>query len=231
VPERIDGFQIPQIVSDSVMVEITGFIDRFGAIATTTGFILVLFAPVFVLAVLAGLRDIGERTSNRAARPRPDNVFKFERWVRSPKRMPSHTHEFRNVSLKAVGVILIAGFFALSNTSVQADTKKVKVPANKVDIIDVIGAIDGDSCSSLLSNPKIRTSPKNGRLNVELVKIEAPKGACQGKTVQVLAVQYRPKRGFRGKDEGSVTYWAPPRLYHERQMAIPRARKYIITVK
>ena len=72
VPDWIDGSPIPQIVSDSVMVEVAGFIDRFGVIATTTGFIMVLFAPILVLALLAGFRDIGEQTSNRAARTRPD---------------------------------------------------------------------------------------------------------------------------------------------------------------
>ena len=133
--------------------------------------------------------------------------------------------------MKAISVILIAGFFALSSTSAQADTKKVQIPANKTELIDVIAAIDGDSCHSLLSNPKIRTSPKNGRLNIQIVKIKAPKGPCRGKTVQVLVVQYQPKRGFRGKDEGSITYSAPPRQYRERQMAVSRTRKYLITVK
>ena len=82
-PDRIDGFQVPQIVSDSMMVDITGFIDRLGAIPTTTVFILALFAPILILAVLVGLRDIGERTSNWTVRTRPDNVFKFERRAQS----------------------------------------------------------------------------------------------------------------------------------------------------
>ncbi len=118
VTNRIDGFQVPQIVSDSVTAEFAGLLDRLGVIATTTGFFEALIAPVCILVALAGLRAIGARTSKRATRTRPDNVFKFEPRARSLKRRPSRTNAFRNVSLNAVGVILIVGFFALSNTSV-----------------------------------------------------------------------------------------------------------------
>lgn len=231
VPDRIDGFPIPKIVSDSVMVEIAGYIDRFGVIATTTGFILALFAPILVLALLVGLRDIGEQTSNRAVHTRPYNVLKFERRVRSPNRTPSRTNEFRIIHLKAVTVILIAGLFAISSSAVQADTKKVQVPANKSELIDAIAAYDGDSCRSLLLNSKIGTPTKNGRLMIKLVKYKMPEGVCRGQTVQILAVGYQPKRGFRGKDEGSIKYSMPPRRYSERQIAVPQTRKYIINVK
>ena len=38
VPNRIDGFQVPQIVSDSVTVEFASLLDRLGVTTTTTGF-------------------------------------------------------------------------------------------------------------------------------------------------------------------------------------------------
>ena len=126
---------------------------------------------------------------------------------------------------------MAAGFFVITSNVVQADTKKVKISANKAELIDSIASIDGDSCRSLLSNPKISAAAKNGRLMIEIVKYKVPEGACRGSTVQILAVGYQPKRGFRGKDEGSITYFSPPRMYRERQMAIPRTRMYIITVE
>jgi len=118
MPDRIDGFQVPQVVSDSVTVEFASLFDRLGAIATTTGFVLALFAPVFVLVVLAGLRGIVERTSKRTTRTRPDNVIKFEPRARSPERTPSRTNKFPSINLKEVSLILIGGFFAISTTGV-----------------------------------------------------------------------------------------------------------------
>jgi len=138
----------------------------------------------------------------------------------------------RHISLKAVSLILITGLFAISGNVVQADTKKVQVPANKATWIDGIASIDADACHSLLSKPKIGTPSKNGRLMVKMVKYKVPEGPCRGSTVQVLAVGYQPKRGFRSKDEGSIKYYRPPkRRYHERQTTMIQTRKYIITVK
>ena len=78
VTNRIDGFQVPQIVSDSVTAEFAGLLDHLGVIAASTGFFEALIAPVCILVALAGLRAIGARTSKRATRTRPDNVFKFD---------------------------------------------------------------------------------------------------------------------------------------------------------
>jgi len=94
-----------------------------------------------------------------------------------------------------------------------------------------MGALGSDTCSQLATNPKIRSQTKNGRIIIEIVKVKVPDGSCRGQTVQVIAIGYQPKRGFRGKDEGSVSRRLPPRRYHEREVALTQTRKYIITVK
>ena len=231
-PNPTVGFHIPSIVSDSVITELTGFFGRLDWIITTVGLILVLFVPVFVLAVLSGLREAREQKAVRARCTQPDRAFRLEPPVRSPRPTTPREEPSRQRILKAAGVALIAGIFALPAGTVLADTKRVEVTGKKSELIDVIGAIDEDLCSSLLTGPKIQSQAKNGRLVAALVWTKMPDDKfCGGKNVQVLAVEYHPNRGFTGTDTATVSYRVPPRSYANRQVNMLQTRKYIITVK
>ena len=138
----------------------------------------------------------------------------------------------RSVNLKSLGVILISGIFFISINAAQAATENVEVPANKTKLIDVIASYDGSSCSSLVSGEKIRTQAKNGSLVVKRVGYKLKKGPCAGTTIKVVNVYYSPKRGFRGKDGGSVSCAHPTGgRYRQRTAVQYQTHKYNITVK
>jgi hypothetical protein len=130
-----------------------------------------------------------------------------------------------------VGAIIIIGLFSISINGAQAATENVEVPANKTKLIDVIGPYDGESCSSLVSGEKVRTQTKNGSLVVKRERYKLKKGPCMGKTIKVVTVYYRPNKGFRGKDGGSVSCAHPPRRYYNRSVTQYQTHKYNITVK
>ena len=138
---------------------------------------------------------------------------------------------FCPLNLKSPVLILMAGLFAISINAAQAATKNVEVPANKSKLIDVISLHDSSSCSQLVSGEKIRTQAKNGSLVVKRESYKLKKGPCMGKTIKVVAVYYSPKRGFRGKDGGSVSCAHPPRHYYSRSVTQYQTHTYNITVK
>ena len=137
----------------------------------------------------------------------------------------------RPIGIGSVGIIFIVGLFVILLNVAQAATENVEVPANKTKLIDVISLYDRDSCSQMVTGEKIRTQAKNGNLVVKRENYKLPKGPCLGKTIQVVAVYYRPNKGFRGKDGGSVSCAHPPRSYYNRQAAQYQTHKYNITVK
>ena len=136
----------------------------------------------------------------------------------------------RLIGIGSVGIIVIVGLFVILIDVAQA-AMSVEVPANKTELIDVISDYDVDSCSSLVSGEKIRTQAKNGNLVVKRESYKLKKGPCIGKTIKIVTIYYSPKRGFRGKDSGSVSCAHPPRYYTERMVTQYRTHKYNITVK
>jgi len=138
----------------------------------------------------------------------------------------------RPIGIGSVSIILIAGLFAISSNIAHAATENVEVSANKTKLIDVIAPYNVDSCRSLVSGEKVRTQAKNGTLVVKRESYKLKKGPCMGKTIKVVAVYYSPKRGFRGKDGGSVSCAHPAGgRYLERQAVQYHTHKYNITVR
>ena len=136
------------------------------------------------------------------------------------------------MNMKLVSIILIAGLFFILIAITQAMAKNVEVPVNKTELIDVISSYDVDSCSSLVSGEKIRTQAKNGNLVVKRESYKLKKGPCMGKTIKIVTVYYSPKRGFRGKDSGSVSCRHPAGgRYRQTQVTQYHTHKYNITVK
>ena len=76
-----------------------------------------------------------------------------------------------------------------------------------------------------------KPEPIDGRLTIKSVMWKADRGQCKGRNIKIFGIIYQPKRGFRGKDEASISYRAPPRRYHGQLETIKRSNKYIITVK
>jgi hypothetical protein len=137
----------------------------------------------------------------------------------------------RSVSFKFLGAILIVGLFYVLLNVAQAATENVEVPANKTKLIDVISLYDRDSCRQMVSGEKVRTQAKNGSLFVKRENYKLPKGPCMGRTIKVVTVYYRPNKGFRGKDGGSVSCSHPPKHYRQRSVTQYHTHKYNITVK
>ena len=138
----------------------------------------------------------------------------------------------RPIGIGSVGVILTIGLFVISINVAQAATENVEVPANKMELIDVISNYDVDSCSSLVSGEKVRKQAKNGSLVVKRESYKLKKGPCMGKTIKIVTVYYTPKRGFRGKDNGSVSCRHPAGgRYRQSQVTQYHTHKYNITVK
>ena len=138
----------------------------------------------------------------------------------------------RIIDIGSVGIIFIIGLFVILLNVAHAATENVEVPANKTKLIDVIANYDADSCSSLVSGEKIRTQAKNGSLVVKRESYKMKKGPCVGQTIKIVTVYYSPKRGFRGKDSGSVSCRHPAGgSYSQRQVTQYRTHKYNITVK
>jgi len=138
----------------------------------------------------------------------------------------------RAIGIVSVGIIFIIGLFVIVLNVAQAATENVEVSVNKTELIDVISSYDVDSCSSLVSGEKIRTQAKNGNLVVKRESYKLKKGPCMGKTIKIVTVYYSPKRGFRGKDSGSVSCRHPAGgRYRQTQVTQYHTHKYNITVK
>ena len=108
--------------------------------------------------------------------------------------------------------IALACFLALYSGSVFA-AKKVDVKANsgKTKIYNVY-IYNKFNCS--FSEPptfKIGKQAANGTLEARIVKarFKADHERCPGKRVYVLEVTYKPNRGFRGADKGSLNMRYP----------------------
>ena len=131
-------------------------------------------------------------------------------------------------SARAVSII---GLFLVFSAAAQADTMKVEAPTNKTTLIDVLDALESETCSNLISSTKVQEQAKNGTILVEIVTFVPDEGFCRGRSIQVVAIGYRPNRGFRGTDEGSISFRMPPRTFRQSQVTMNQTRKYIITVK
>ena len=127
--------------------------------------------------------------------------------------------------------IAIAVALCLMPSVAFADTKRVEYNYKKPQPIDVLASVDSASCHSILTDAKVTKQPKNGRLTIKSVMWKADRGQCKGRNIKIFGIIYQPKRGFRGKDEASISYRAPPRRYHGQLETIKRSNKYIITVK
>lgn len=112
-----------------------------------------------------------------------------------------------------------------------AETKKIEFDGKKPDLIDYLAKYNVASCHSLVTDARVKTSPKNGRLSVQATTQKLDKGRCRGRTIRFFVVVYQPKPGFKGSDEATITYRAPPRRYTENQDTILFTTKYKITVK
>ncbi len=156
--------------------------------------------------------------------------------------MPNSDHTHRNdrrlTILKRTdfhdrwpGAIAIAVALCLMPSVAFADTKRVEYNYKKPQPIDVLASVDSASCHSILTDAKVTKQPKNGRLTIKSIMWKADRGQCKGRNIKIFGIIYQPKRGFRGKDEASISYRAPPRRYHGQLETIKRSNKYIITVK
>ncbi len=119
----------------------------------------------------------------------------------------------------------------LFTSNVSADTKRVEVKANKAQWIDGIGAVNRESCGSMIATPKIKSEAQHGRLEIKLVSQKLEEGPCKGKTIKVLGVAYYPKRGFRGTDNATINWRQPRSDYYIGQELRLHTRKYHITVE
>ena len=156
--------------------------------------------------------------------------------------MPNSDHTHRNVKrlmfLRRTdfhvgwpGAIAVAVALCLMPSVAVADTKRVEFNYKKPEPIDVLASVDSASCHSILTDAKVTKQPENGRLTIKSIMWTADRGQCKGRKIKIFGIIYQPKRGFRGKDEASISYRAPPRRYHGQLETIKRSNKYIITVK
>ncbi len=129
------------------------------------------------------------------------------------------------------GAIAVAVGLCFLPSVAFADTKRVEYNYKKPEPIDVLASVDSASCHSILTDAKVTKQPKNGRLTIKSIMWKADRGQCKGRKIKIFGIIYQPKRGFRGKDEASISYRAPPRRYHGQLETIKRSNKYIITVK
>lgn len=125
---------------------------------------------------------------------------------------------------------VIALAICLLATSSYADTYKREVPANKGAVVDGIGYFNRSTCTSAaMPKVKIKKQPKHGKLILKpsTGPVSRDKTICKGKQINAMYVIYQPERGYRGKDEASISF----QVFGSGPKTIYGGNTYKITVK
>lgn len=135
------------------------------------------------------------------------------------------------VMLRILSAGLLGSAVLLSASNALSGSKKVEFSGSRMDAIDVLAAYSADNCDNLLTHVKVKRNAENGQLIIQAISQPAPDGPCKGRQIKFFVVGYQPNRGFKGKDEGVVSYRSPPQNYSMNQTSMARSTTYKITVK
>lgn len=126
-----------------------------------------------------------------------------------------------------------AAAIMLSFAPIQA-AEKVTVPANKTSGITFIylgASLEYNCLSSGKGKIKISREPEHGVVRTEWRKVKGDfKNGCKGKTMNGLAIYYRPHKGYRGDDRFKIQA-SFPGLYGGAMNDVSRSWSFDLTVK
>jgi hypothetical protein len=91
----------------------------------------------------------------------------------------------------------------------HAETIRRTVSANKTTSVGAHATYHRSQCGPLaIPEMKVAKQPKNGTVSFKQAtfKLSEKAGPCAGRQVKGTAIYYKPKRGFRGKDEFKVRF-------------------------
>ena len=96
-------------------------------------------------------------------------------------------------------------------TNVSAKMYNVTVPSGKLSRIHNFYVYQTRTCYSAPFAKYSISQPKNGTISIKKVRAVVPKsaGKCAGKRLNMLAVFYKSKNGFRGKDAARIYFTHP----------------------